>query len=151
MAKKQEAEKELLAQRAELPDAEENLVKERENIESEADSNLIDEIKSNTWATPKGDIDWDEEESDFGNYTPEERARLEEQYAATLSSISRGEIVSGTVVSINNKDVVLNIGFKSDGLVSSSEFRDMPDLKVGDTVDVFVESQEDAQGQLVLS
>jgi len=151
MAKKQEAEKELLAQRAELPDAEENLVKERENIESEADSNLIDEIKSNTWATPKGDFDWDEEESDFGNYTPEERARLEEQYAATLSSISRGEIVSGTVVSINNKDVVLNIGFKSDGLVSSSEFRDMPDLKVGDTVDVFVESQEDAQGQLVLS
>src|SRR5690606_11181846 len=75
----------------------------------------------------------------------------EEQYAGTLNSINRGEIVEGVVVSINNKDVVLNIGFKSDGLVSASEFRDMPDLAVGDKVDVFVEAQEDANGQLVLS
>src|SRR5690606_35902974 len=57
----------------------------------------------------------------------------------------------GTVVSLNNKDVVLNVGFKSDGLVAKTEFRDLPDLKVGDKVDVFVESQEDANGQLVLS
>lgn len=151
MAKKQEAEKELLAKSAELHDTENNLVKEKESIESEADSNLIDEIKSNTWITPEGDFDWDKDEKGFGNYTAEERAKLEQQYEGTLSSINKGEIVSGTVVSINNKDVVLNIGFKSDGLVSSSEFRDMPDLKVGDSVDVFVESQEDENGQLVLS
>lgn len=151
MTKKQEAEKELSAKAVELHDAEANLVEEQENVESEADSKQIDEIKSNTWDTPDGDFDWNQDDKGFGNYTPEERAKLEAQYESTLNSISKGEIVTGTVVSINNKDVVLNIGFKSDGLVSSSEFRDMPDLKVGDSVDVFVESQEDAQGQLVLS
>ncbi len=151
MAKKQEAEKELAAKTAELQDTEETLVKEKEDIESEADSKFIDEIKSTTWETPGDDFDWDKDEKGFGNYSDEERAKLEEQYAGTFNSINRGEIVSGTVVSINNKDVVLNIGFKSDGLVSLSEFRDTPDLKVGDPIDVFVESQEDANGQLVLS
>jgi small subunit ribosomal protein S1 len=151
MAKKQEAEKELLAKKAELQDTENTLVKQKENIESEADSKLIDEIKSNTWITPEGDFNWDEDEKGFGNYSDEERAKLEEQYAGTFNSINKGEIVQGTVVSINNKDVVLNIGFKSDGLVSLSEFRDTPDLKIGDLVDVFVESQEDTNGQLILS
>lgn len=151
MTKKQEAEKELLAKTAELQDAEGTLVREKEEIESEADSNLIEDIKSNTWVTPSGDFDWDQEDKGFGNYTAEERAELEKQYESTLNSINKGEIVPGTVVSINNKDVVLNIGFKSDGLVSASEFRDLPDLKVGDSVDVYVESQEDANGQLVLS
>ncbi len=151
MAKKQEAEKELAAKTAELQDTENTLVREKESIESEADSALIDEIKSNTWITPDADFDWDKDDKGFGNYSDEERVKLEEQYAGTLNSINRGEIVEGIVVSINNKDVVLNIGFKSDGLVSASEFRDMPELAVGDTVDVFVEAQEDANGQLVLS
>ncbi|WP_262249241.1 30S ribosomal protein S1 [Parapedobacter soli] len=151
MAKKQEAEKELAAKTAELQDTEETLVREKEDIESEADSKFVDEIKSIAWETPDDDFDWDKDEKGFGNYSDEERAKLEEQYAGTFNSINRGEIVPGTVVSINNKDVVLNIGFKSDGLVSLSEFRDTPELKVGDTVDVFVESQEDANGQLVLS
>jgi small subunit ribosomal protein S1 len=151
MAKKQEAEKELLAKKAELQDTENTLVKQKENIESEADSKLIEEIKSNTWSTPQGDFNWDEDEKGFGNYSAEERAKLEEQYAGTFNSINKGEIVQGTVVSINNKDVVLNIGFKSDGLVSLSEFRDMPELKIGDLVDVYVESQEDTNGQLILS
>jgi small subunit ribosomal protein S1 len=126
-------------------------VKDTEKIESEADSNLIDEIKSNTWSTPSGDFDWDLDEKAFGNYSDSERTKLEEQYAGTFNQINQGEIIEGSVVSINNKDVVLNIGFKSDGLVALSEFRDLPDLKIGDTVDVFVESQEDANGQLVLS
>jgi len=151
MAKKQEAEKELAAKKAELHDAENTLVKEKENIESEADSTFIDEIKSNAWNTPEDDFDWDKDEKGFGNYSDEERAKLESLYSGTFNSVNKGEIVQGTVVSINNKDVVLNIGFKSDGLVSLSEFRDTPDLKVGDVVDVFVESQEDANGQLVLS
>ncbi|MGK6351005.1 30S ribosomal protein S1 [Parapedobacter sp. DT-150] len=151
MAKKQEAEKELAAKKAELQDAEDTLVKEKEDIESEADSTFIDEIKSTTWNTPDNDFDWDRDEKGFGSYSDEERAKLEDLYAGTFNSINKGEIVKGTVVSINNKDVVLNIGFKSDGLVSLSEFRDTPDLKVGDAVDVFVESQEDANGQLVLS
>ncbi|HEY0669583.1 MAG TPA: 30S ribosomal protein S1 [Sphingobacteriaceae bacterium] len=151
MAKKQEAEKELKAKQAELHGADTTSVKEKENIESEADSMSIEEIKSKTLVTPSGDFDWDADDKGFGNYSKEEREKLEDMYAGTFNSINKGEIIAGTVVSINNKDVVLNIGFKSDGLVSVSEFRDTPDLKVGDTVDVFVESQEDANGQLVLS
>ncbi|MBD1425080.1 30S ribosomal protein S1 [Sphingobacterium arenae] len=151
MAKKQEAEKELAAKNAELQGADTKVVKDTEEIESEADSKLIDDIKSTTWSTPEGDFDWDLDEKAFGNYSDAERAKLEEQYAGTFNQINQGEIIEGIVVSINNKDVVLNVGFKSDGLVASSEFRDLPDLKPGDKVDVFVESQEDANGQLVLS
>jgi len=151
MAKKQEAEKELAAKNAELQGADTKVVKDTEKIESEADSNLIDEIKSNTWITPEGEFDWDANDKGFGNYSEAERAKLEAQYADTFNQVNQGEIIEGTVVSINNKDVVLNVGFKSDGLVSLSEFRDLPELQVGDKVDVFVESQEDANGQLVLS
>ncbi|QBQ40238.1 30S ribosomal protein S1 [Sphingobacterium psychroaquaticum] len=151
MAKKQEAEKELAAKNAELQGADTKVVKDTEQIESEADSNLIDQIKSNAWSTPEGDFDWDLDEKAFGSYSDAERTKLEEQYAGTFNQINQGEIIEGVVVSINNKDVVLNVGFKSDGLVALSEFRDLPDLKVGDTVDVFVESQEDANGQLILS
>ncbi|MFD2743638.1 MULTISPECIES: 30S ribosomal protein S1 [Sphingobacterium] len=151
MAKKQEAEKELAAKNAELQGADTKVVKDTETIESEADSNLINEIKSSSLSTPEGDFDWDFDEKAFGNYSEAERTKLEEQYAGTFNQINQGEIIEGTVVSINNKDVVLNVGFKSDGLVALSEFRDLPELKVGDNVDVFVESQEDANGQLVLS
>jgi len=151
MAKKQEAEKELAAKNAELQDADTTVVKETETIESEADSKLIEEIKSNAWSVPQADFDWDLDEKAFGNYSADERAAMEEKYAGTFSQINQGEIVEGIVVSINNKDVVLNVGFKSDGLVAASEFRDLPDLQPGDKVDVFVESQEDENGQLVLS
>ncbi|MDB5119108.1 MAG: ribosomal protein [Sphingobacteriales bacterium] len=150
MAKKLEAEKELNAKQAELQGEETTTVK-KETIESEADSMSIEEIKSKTLITPSGDFDWDADDKGFGNYSKEDREKFEEMYAGTFNSINKGEIISGVVVSINNKDVVLNVGFKSDGLVSVSEFRDTPDLKIGDSVDVFVESQEDANGQLVLS
>ena len=79
MAKKQEAEKELAAKNAELQGADTKVVKDTEQIESEADSNLIDEIKSNTWITPAGDFDWDADEKAFGNYSEAERTKLEEQ------------------------------------------------------------------------
>lgn len=150
MAKKLEAEKELSAKQAELQGEETTTVK-KETIESEADSMSIEEIKSKTLITPSGDFDWDADDKGFGNYSKEDREKFEEMYAGTFNSINKGEIISGVVVSINSKDVVLNVGFKSDGLVSVSEFRDTPDLKIGDSVDVFVESQEDANGQLVLS
>ncbi|HEK21194.1 MULTISPECIES: 30S ribosomal protein S1 [unclassified Mucilaginibacter] len=148
MAKKQEAEKELKAKQAELETVS---GAQKETVESEADSISIEDIKSQIAATPDQDFDWDADEKKFGNYSDSDREKFEKLYDGTFSSITKGEIISGTVVSINNKDVVLNIGFKSDGLVSVSEFRDMPELKVGDTVEVFVESQEDANGQLVLS
>ncbi|MCU0423916.1 MAG: 30S ribosomal protein S1 [Bacteroidia bacterium] len=87
----------------------------------------------------------------FGNYSGDERVQLENLYEQTLSSITEKEIVKGTVVGFTEKEVVLNIGFKSDGLIARTEFRDMPDLKVGDTVEVLLENKEDALGQLVLS
>lgn len=149
MAKKQEAEKELKAKEAELGAVKASA--EKEQIESEADSFSIEDIKSQIKTTPDADFDWDADDKKFGNYSDADREKMEKLYDGTFSSITKGEIITGTVVNINSKDVVLNVGFKSDGLVSVSEFRDTPDLKVGDTVDVFVESQEDANGQLVLS
>jgi small subunit ribosomal protein S1 len=123
----------------------------QEKIESEADSISIEEIKSISLIQPTGEFDWDGNERGFSKYSAEEHAKMEKMYEGTLSSINKGEIVAGKVVLINSKDVVLNIGFKSDGLVPLSEFRDTPNLKVGDEVDVFVESQEDKNGQLILS
>ena len=148
MAKKQEAEKELKAKEAELDVI--TATQEKETIESEADSISIEEIKSKITSS-QSDFDWDADEKKFGNYSDSDREKMEKLYDGTFSSITKGEIITGTVVNVNSKDVVLNIGFKSDGLVSVSEFRDTPDLKIGDTVEVFVESQEDANGQLVLS
>lgn len=76
---------------------------------------------------------------------------MESLYENTLNTIEEKKVIPGTVVSIGDRDVVLNIGYKSDGLVSSSEFRDTPSLKVGDQIEVYIEEQENAQGQLVLS
>jgi small subunit ribosomal protein S1 len=88
----------------------------------------------------------------FGvEYTDQERAALTQSYEATLTSIKEYEVVKGTVVAISNRDVIINIGVKSDGLVPLNEFRDLPDLTPGDEVEVYIEEQEDAKGQLVLS
>ncbi|MEM1000758.1 MAG: 30S ribosomal protein S1 [Bacteroidota bacterium] len=94
------------------------------------------------------DFDWEEAES---GYSKEERARLEALYEGTLTEVNEGEIVPGTVVSVGDKEVILNIGFKSEGIVQATEFRDLPDLKPGDQVDVYLESVEDQDGQLILS
>ncbi|MCG8384965.1 MAG: 30S ribosomal protein S1 [Cytophagales bacterium] len=102
---------------------------------------------------PEEEFDWDAfETKGFGEgYSKKERDEMAAIYEDTLTTIEEKELVQGTVVGINDRDVILNIGFKSDGLVSSTEFRDLPDLKVGDTVEVFIEEQENAYGQLVLS
>ncbi len=76
---------------------------------------------------------------------------MEALYEATLNQITEKEVMAGTVVGITDRDVIINIGFKSDGLVALSEFRDVEDLKPGDAVEVYVEEQENANGQLVLS
>jgi len=98
-------------------------------------------------------FDWDKADNrGFGSgYSNEERSRLEQLYDNTLAQVSEKEVVTGTVVGITDREVILNIGFKSDGLVPASEFRDLPDLKIGDEVEVYVENQEDPNGQLVLS
>lgn len=97
------------------------------------------------------EFDWSMDKEGFTNYTDSERKKLEALYTDTVKPLEEGTIVSGKVVSMTKKDVVLNVGYKSDGLVSRTEFRDTPDLAVGDEVEVFVESTEDALGQLILS
>jgi len=88
----------------------------------------------------------------FGiTYTDQEKAALAQSYEATFTAMKEYEVVKGEVVAISDRDVIINIGFKSDGLVSRNEFRDLPDLKPGDEVEVYVEAQEDSKGQLVLS
>ncbi|MFN4234945.1 MAG: 30S ribosomal protein S1 [Bacteroidia bacterium] len=84
-------------------------------------------------------------------YAKEEREKLESVYGKTLKTVEENEITEGIVVSKNNREVVINIGYKSDGVVPYNEFRYNPDLKVGDTVEVYVEKLEDKEGQLILS
>jgi len=98
-----------------------------------------------------GEFDWDAVDTKQDVYSEEERKRLENMYEETLKSIGEGEVIDGLVVSKNAREIVVNIGFKSDGVIPAAELRYNPDLKVGDTIEVYVESQEDQSGQLVLS
>ena len=99
------------------------------------------------------DFDWDlvEGKGFGGSYAADVKEKMEAAIEATLNSVTEKEVVKGVVVSKTDREVIINIGFKSDGLVSASEFRDMPDLKPGDQVEVYIENQEDANGQLTLS
>ena len=97
------------------------------------------------------DFDWEMDNAGFGDYNQNEREVMAAAYEKTLSAITEKEIVKGYVVGFTEKEVVLNIGFKSDGLVARTEFRDLPDLKIGDEVEVLLETKEDALGQLILS
>ncbi|MGI6223383.1 MAG: 30S ribosomal protein S1 [Prevotella sp.] len=98
---------------------------------------------------PLEDFDWEQFENGSGSNVSKED--LEKAYDETLNKIQDHEVVEGTVTSIDKKEVVVNIGYKSDGIIPASEFRYNPDLKVGDKVEVYVEDQEDKKGQLVLS
>lgn len=102
---------------------------------------------------PEEEFDWDNVQSKgFAEaYSADQKAEMEKEFEKTLNEITEKEVVTGTVVGINNRDVILNVGFKSDGLVSTSEFRDLPDLKIGDEVQVYIEEQENKNGQLILS
>ncbi len=100
---------------------------------------------------PEDTFDWDNFDSEVDDYGKEERAKLEAMYDETLSTINVNEVIDGTVLGITDREVVINIGYKSEGIVSLNEFRYRDDLKVGDKVEVYVESQEDQNGQLVLS
>ena len=86
-----------------------------------------------------------------GNTTSDSREAQEQAYTGSLNKVSDHDVVDGTVIAMNKREVVVNIGFKSDGIIPASEFRYNPDLKVGDTVEVYIENQEDKKGQLILS
>lgn len=97
------------------------------------------------------DFDWDSIGKYDDLYAKDEQEKLEKMYGETLTSIQEQDVIDGIVVSITPREVVVNIGYKSDGVISKSELRYREDLKVGDTVEVFIESQEDKNGQLILS
>ena len=101
--------------------------------------------------TPHDQFDWSIGNKHTLSYSEQEIEDYLNQYEQSLSTIGQNEIVIGTVTAIHDGDVVLDVNYKSDGLVSLSEFRDMPDLKIGDEVPVYVEDKEDLRGQLVLS
>ena len=100
---------------------------------------------------PSEDFDWSSDAKKHDSYKAEDRARMEEMYEKTMSQIGDHEVIEGTVVAKTSREVVVNIGFKSDGVIPISEFRHNPDLKVGDKIEVYVENQEGINGQLVLS
>lgn len=99
--------------------------------------------------SPLSDFNWDEFEN--GSKVEVSKDELTKAYDETLNKIQEHQVVEGTVISFDKKEVVVNIGYKSDGIIPASEFRYNPELKVGDKVEVYVENQEDKNGQLVLS
>ena len=144
------AEDELPAAAVEVPIVEPEPVVEVETIE-EVKPSLEEAIRIN--ASPAiSDFNWDDLSSGSkSNYNKKDHKSLETMYENTFSELKEKEVIQGTVVAITDKDVVLNIGFKSDGLVPLSEFKSTPDLKVGSIVDVIVETKEDKNGQIVIS
>ncbi|MCE2733900.1 MAG: 30S ribosomal protein S1 [Cyclobacteriaceae bacterium] len=126
--------------------------KEEEVITSEAIPAA--QLKKELYAKQvAGQFDWDAYETKgFGEgYSKDKKQEMLNLYGNTVTTVNSGELVEGIVVGINDRDVILNIGFKSDGLVPLAEFKDNPNLKIGDTVDLFIEEREDKMGQLILS
>ncbi len=111
---------------------------------------MIEENKRVDNSAADAEFDWDAFTSEEG-FSGENRTDLEALYDQTLSTISEKEVIDGTVISMNKREVVINIGYKSDGIISLNEFRYNAELTIGDTVEVYVENQEDKKGQLVLS
>lgn len=107
---------------------------------------VVDGVES-----PDMDFDWHTYNDRLDVYNQEQRNEYEKLYDDTLSTVAENEVVIGTVISMNKREVVINIGYKSEGVVSLNEFRYNPDLKIEDKVEVYVENQEDKKGQLVLS
>ncbi len=144
----------------------ENLINEEPLMEQAPDQNPVDEspatevvaetpVQKTTKERPQpqvpGEFDWDAVDKRHEKYSSAERNQLEQMYDKTLSSIGDHEVIDGLVVGKNLREVIVNIGFKSDGVIPLSEFRYNPNLKVGDKVEVYVENQEGSTGQLELS
>jgi len=107
--------------------------------------------KAHTAAVAPADFDWDAIGKKHEIYSNEERTKLEDAYDQTLKAIQDHEVIEGTVVTMTNREVIVNIGFKSDGVIQINEFRYNPELKIGDKIEVYIENQEDTSGQLLLS
>ncbi len=136
----------------EVAETKEEATKEEEVVVEEAKEKTV-EVKEEKPVAEKEEeeFDWDNLSNDEDSYSKEERAKMEEVYNETLSTVVENEVIDGTVVNISKREVVINIGYKSEGVVNANEFRYNPELKVGDTVEVLVETQEDNNGQLIIS
>jgi len=133
------------AQAVEAPEAQEET-----KVEAAAAPAVEEVVEAPANVGPDEDFDWDAFEK--GEETVgQNHAELEKMYEDSLSTVVEKEVIDGTVIAINKREVVVNIGSKSDGVLSFNEFRYNPDLKVGDVVEVYVENQEDKKGQLILS
>ncbi len=155
-----EAQEEKPAEQEEKPTAQEEkpaapeVVTDEKADTAKAEEDEVDELEEEEVAeetTAHDDFDWTIGKRNTLSYSEKEINDYLKDYESSLSTIYENEIVSGKVTAIHDGDVVLDINYKSDGLVSLSEFRDNPDLKEGDEVEVYVEHQEDERGQLVLS
>ena len=125
-----------------------------------ASTETVDQAAAATTTTPEAapvivtahdDFDWSIDKRNVSHYSENDRVKYDKVYDNTFVQIEDGEIIRGSVVALTKTDVVVNIGFKSDGLVSLNEFRDVPGLKIGDEVEVMVVEKEDRQGNLHLS
>jgi len=151
--KAEEKQEETVAQ-SEETDSQAAATDDSDNSDSDDEEDEEFELPSGEVVDPNSahdDFPWEVGNKRSSNYSEDEIEKYIEEYESTMSSIAENEIVSGKVTAISDGDVVLDINFKSDGLVPLSEFRESPDLGVGDHVEVYVEQQEDARGQLVLS
>ncbi|GEP91364.1 small subunit ribosomal protein S1 [Chitinophaga terrae (ex Kim and Jung 2007)] len=101
--------------------------------------------------TAHDDFDWSVDKRNVSSYSKEEKEKYDQTYEGTFKVFEENSLLTGTVVGLTNTDVVINIGFKSDGLISLNEFRDLPGLKIGDEVEVLVVEKEDRDGNLHLS
>ena len=147
---------------AEEPAADKAVVEEAVVEEAVAEEPAVEEAVVEEKAEPKkeapakktadrDDFDWSAAGKKSDIYSAKERTDLEDIYTKTMSSIVEHEVIDGTVVAKNSREVVVNIGFKSDGVIPVNEFRYNPKLAIGDTIEVYVENQEDPSGQLLLS
>jgi len=150
---KPETDKEVTEKVESKPETDKDVV---EKVESESETNKevaekkLKESETDE-NTPIEDFDWESLMVKEDDYTPKVRAEYESLYDETLSSVAENEVVDGTVISMTKREVVINIGYKSEGVVSLNEFRYNQELKIGDSVEVYVESKEDKSGQLILS
>jgi len=121
-----------------------------EEVSAEEPLELYSTADDAAFMNENGEFSWEAYES-AGGYSDSERDRYDSLYENTLSTIAEKTVIEGTVVSVGKKEVVINIGYKSEGVVAVTEFRYNPDLKAGDRVPVYVELQEDKNGQLIVS
>ncbi|MDR2886331.1 MAG: S1 RNA-binding domain-containing protein, partial [Rikenellaceae bacterium] len=139
-----------VVEKIEMEEKEAEIAKETPAPKKEKAAKKAEAAEEKPAATKNEDFDWNAFENDLGIYdTPKEA--ITEKYDNTLSNVQVGEVVEGTVTSINKREAVVNIGYKSDAVIPIAEFRYNPELALGEKVEVYVESAEDKKGQLVLS